>query len=83
MLENTINNLSDFLTINQAIIPNIITLVVVFVMFYLTLKGGLTWIAIALVYTLVMGVLELLGISSVFNLITVLGNEIESIKEWL
>ena len=81
MLENTINSLSDFLTISQVIIPNIITLVVITIMFWLTLKGGLNWIGIMLIYTLIMGVLELLGISSVFNLVSVLAEQVDLIGQ--
>ena len=79
MFLETINNLSDLLTINRTIIPNIITFIVVVALIYLSFKGELGVAITIVLYTVSMSILELLGISSVFNIVTLAGSLINNI----
>jgi len=79
MFLETINNLSDLLTINRTIIPNIITFIVVVALIYLSFKGELGVAITIMLYTVSMSILELLGISSVFNIVTLAGSLINNI----
>lgn len=72
MLENTINALSDLMGIDPVIIPNIITFIVVVVILYLSFKGQLSWVVLLSIYGIAMAVLTLLGIDSVFNIISII-----------
>ena len=79
MLGDTINNLSTVLGIDSAIIPNVITFIVVVIILAITLKGQLSLLTLGSIYAVAMTILTLLGIDSVFNLITIIENGIESI----
>jgi hypothetical protein len=79
MLTDTINNLSDFLTFNRTLIPNIITFIIVVILIFLSLKSGLEFKGILLIYGIAMGILSVLGIDSVFNIITILENIIDQL----
>lgn len=76
MLGETLDNLSTLLGINNTIIPNIITFMVVVTILFVTLKGQLSWVTLLTLYTLFMAILSLLGIDSIFNLITL-------VESWL
>ena len=79
MLTETLDNLSTLLNIDNAILPNIITFIVVVVIIMLSVKGALELKSIVLIYGLVMGILAILGIESVFNIFTL----IETVIEWV
>ncbi len=78
MLTDIINNFSDFLTFDRSIIPNIITLIVVVFLIILGFKMNYGSISAPIVlialYTVSMTILTILGINSVFNIITLIGN---------
>ena len=72
MLTETLNNFSELLNINSAIIPNIITFIIVAVLLIISMKSALDLKSIVMIYGLTMGILTILGIDSVFNLFTLL-----------
>ena len=74
MLFDDIATISKILGIPSTVIPDLITLFVVGFLILLTLKGQLSWITLVSVYTLSMGLLTLLGIDSVFNVVTLISN---------
>lgn len=74
MLYDTIITMSDLIGIDSSIIPNIITFVVVVGIVILTFKSQLTWISILGVYGISMAILSILGIESVFNIVTIVAN---------
>ena len=81
MLAPTINNISDLLGIAHDVIPNIITLLIVVVLVFLALRGSLQWISVLFIYGLSMGVLTILGIDSVFNIITIIKDFVGSVVD--
>lgn len=81
MLAPTINNISELLGIAHDIIPNIITFIVVVTLVVLALRGALEWISVLLIYALTMGVLTILGIDSVFNIISILKDLVGTIVD--
>ena len=83
MLTETINNISELLNIDYAILPNIITFIVVVVIIFLSVKGDLELKAILLIYGIVMGILSILGIDSVFNLFTIIESLITELTNLL
>ena len=72
MLAETLDNLSELLSINPEILPNIITLIVVVLLIAVSLKSQLSWTTLLTLYGIAMVILELLGIDSVFNIITII-----------
>lgn len=79
MLTDTLNNLAELIGISNTIIPNIITLIVVVIILGLSLKGQLSLLAIGMTYGITMAILQLLGIESVFNIVTLIDNGLESL----
>ena len=79
MLTDTLKNISDLLGISYDIIPNIITFMIVVVILFISLRSQLSFLALATVYFISMGVLTVLGIDSVFNLITLVSNAVDSV----
>ena len=77
MLGETIDNISALLNINITIIPNIITFFIVVILIVLSFKmntsGLLSPVIMIALYTVSMTILTLLGIDSVFNIITLVG----------
>ena len=74
MLGEVLDNLSALLGINNTILPNIITFMVVVTVLFITLKGQLSWVTLLTLYTIMMAILSLLGIDSIFNLISIVEN---------
>ena len=74
MLGDVLDNLSALLGINNTILPNIITFMVVVTVLFITLKGQLSWVTLLTLYTIMMAILSLLGIDSIFNLISIVEN---------
>lgn len=72
MLEQTIIDLSNFLTISTTLIPDIITIGVIFFFIILAFKSSLTTLPMVGLFTIVMGLLELIGISSSFNILSLI-----------
>lgn len=70
MLGDFLNNVSTLLNIDNAIIPNIITFMVVTVIVFVSLKSQLSWVTLGSIYAIAMGILSILGVDSVFNIIT-------------
>ena len=81
MLTDTLQNISDFLSISNTVIPNLITLSVVTVLVIISFRGAVDWKLAILLYMVSMAILTLLGIDSVFNLITLIENGIDAIWE--
>ena len=79
MLTDTLTNISELLGISDSIIPNIITLMFVAVILFISLKSQLSLSAMIMIYVVSMTVLTLLGIDSVFNLITLLEDVIDTV----
>ena len=77
MLTETINNLAEFLTIEASIIMNIITVIVVAILILISLASSLEWVTVGIIYAISMIVLQILGIESVFNIITLIISAIE------
>jgi len=77
MLSDVINNISTLIGIDSAILPNIITFFIVITLLFLSLKGMLSLTALIMVYVISMGILSILGIDSVFNVITLLEDLID------
>lgn len=73
MLGETLRNISTLIQIDPSIIPNIITFIIVVGILFLSFKAQ-SWTILVALYPLSMGVLYLLGVDSVFNLITILDN---------
>jgi len=78
MLGETLNNMSLLLDIDPTILPNIITFLVVIFLIFIGFKMNFGSIAAPIVlvalYTVSMTLLTLLGIHSIFNIITLIGN---------
>ena len=74
MLGDFLNNVSTLLNIDNAIIPNIITFMVVTVIVFVSLKSQLSWVTLGSIYAIAMGVLSILGVDSVFKIITLVEN---------
>ena len=74
MLGDFLDNLSALLGITPTILPNIITFMVVVTILFITLKGQLSWVTLLTLYTIIMAILSLLGIDSIFNLISIVEN---------
>lgn len=74
MLGETIENVSILIGIDTDIIPNIITFMIVVILLALSLKGYLSLLTLSFLYAISMGVLSVLGIDSVFNIITLIEN---------
>lgn len=83
IIGETIDKLSDFLTFDRAILPNLITLIIVIIINFLSLKGGAHWVAVIVINLIFMSLLEIMGISSVFNVISIINTIIEEIKDYL
>lgn len=79
MLGEFIDNLSILIGINNEIIPNIITFIVVVLIVTISFKSQLSIVALGTVYAIAMAILTLLGIDSIFNIITLIENGLESI----
>jgi len=79
MLTDTLNNISELLGISSTILPNIITLIVVVLLLVIGLSSQLDLKTMLLIYAVAMGVLSLLGIDSIFNIITLITNAINEI----
>jgi len=79
MLTDTLTNISELLGISDSIIPNIITLMFVAVILFISLKSQLSLSAMIMIYVVSMTILTLLGIDSVFNLITLLEDVIDTV----
>jgi len=78
MLGETLNNISLLLDIDPTILPNIITFLVVIFLIFIGFKMNFGSISAPIVlialYTVSMTLLTLLGIHSIFNIITLIGN---------
>jgi len=73
MIETQINALSDFLTISQYWIPDILTLICIAFFLVLAFKSSLTTLSLIGLFTALMGVLEAIGIQSVhFNIVSII-----------
>lgn len=72
MLGTFLDNVSALLNINTDVLPNIITFVVVAFIIYLSLRGQLSWITLGSIYAIAMAMLTILGVDSVFNIITII-----------
>lgn len=72
MLSDTLDNISTIMGISNTIIPNIITLIIVTFILILTFKGQLSWVTLGFIYAISMGILTILGIDSVFNIVTLI-----------
>lgn len=70
MLTPFIDNFSQFIGISNTIIPNVVTFIIVAFLLVLGLKGQATWATLLIIYGVAMVALDLLGIDSVFNLIS-------------
>ena len=81
MLTETINNLAEFLTIEASIIMNIITVIVVAILILISLASSLEWVTVGIIYAISMIVLQILGIESVFNIITLIISAIEALGD--
>jgi len=73
MLEIYINRLSDFLSISQSLIPDVMTLIVIAVFIVLAFKSSLTTLTLIGLFTAVQGILLAIGINSPnFNIISII-----------
>lgn len=72
MLTGRLNKLSDFLTLDRAWIPNLITFFVVVIILFISLKSQLEWTGLLIIYAIFMTILKILGIDSVFNILTII-----------
>lgn len=79
MLGTFFDNLSTILNIDTAIIPNIISFFVFIIVVGASLRSGLSWQGILIIYVIVSLILTLLGIDSVFNMISLLEALIDEI----
>lgn len=80
-LENSIDNLEMFLNFPTGSIHDVITLFILLVMiFFIVKSGGMSAPAIFILYVAVMGILNFIGVNSVFNIITlILDTAVEAI----
>jgi ABC-type polysaccharide/polyol phosphate export permease len=83
MIIETINNISQLLGIPLSVIPNIITLFVTIIILFVSMKSELSWSALAVLYAVFMAILSLLGIESVFNLVSLIVNALSDVLEIL
>jgi hypothetical protein len=83
MIIETINNISQLLGIPLSVIPNIITLFTTIVILFVSMKSELSWSALAVLYAVFMAILSLLGIESVFNLVSLIVNALSDVLEIL
>jgi hypothetical protein len=78
MLGETIDSISILIGIELDILPNIITFIVVLVLLFLGFKMNLSGVSSILIlmalYTVSMSLLTMLGIDSIFNIITLIGD---------
>ena len=81
MLTELFNNLALFLGVEASVFMNVITLLVVVLLILIGLSSGLEFKGILLVYGIAMAILQILGIESVFNIFTLIGNVIEEITQ--
>ena len=81
MLTELFNNLALFLGIEASVFMNVITLLVVVLLILIGLSSGLEFKGIMLVYGIAMAILQILGIESVFNIFTLIGNVIDEITQ--
>ena len=72
MFEIPIEKLNDFLNLNTGTIADLITIFIYIILIIITLKGSLSGLSIVALFTVFMGLLELLGVSSTFNIVTLL-----------
>lgn len=83
MIIETINDISKLLNIAPNIIPDIITLLATIILLFVSMKSELSWSALAVLYAVFMSILGLLGINSVFNLVTLIINALADVLEIL
>lgn len=83
MIIETINDISKLLNIAPNIIPDIITLLATIILLFVSMKSELSWSALAVLYAVFMSILGLLGINSVFNLVTLIINSLADVLEIL
>lgn len=81
MLSDTLNNISELLGISYNILPNIITLIVVILLITISLSSQLDLKTMVMIYAIAMIILTLLGIDSIFNIITLLEIVVEQIVD--
>ena len=79
MLSDTLNNLSELIGIEASILPNIITLIVVILLITIGLSSQLDLKTMVMIYGLSMVILTILGIDSVFNVITLLTDLVDQL----
>ena len=81
MLTELFNNLALFLGIEASVFMNVITLLVVVLLILIGLSSGLEFKGIMLVYGIAMAILQILGIESVFNIFTLIGDVLDEIAQ--
>jgi hypothetical protein len=81
MLTELFNNLALFLGIEASVFMNVITLLVVVLLILIGLSSGLEFKGILLVYGIAMAILQILGIESVFNIFTLIGDVLDEIAQ--
>jgi len=72
MFSVPLDRLNIFLNFPLGTIADIITIIVIIIAIFFVLKSGLSAPAILGTFILLMGVLEVLGISSTFNIVTLI-----------
>ena len=80
LIGGVLDNIALLLNIDNSIIPNIITLIIIVIIIYTTLKGGLDVFGVLITYAVSMGILTALGIDSIFNIFTLAQSVIDTIN---
>lgn len=65
-------NLYELLNLNKTLIDNILSTLIYTTLIYFALRSGLSGWSFLIIYVIISGILELLNISSYFNIITLI-----------
>ena len=72
MFEIPLNRINDFFTFPTRTVADIITLIIIIICIFLAFKSSLQIAGLLGLFLLLMGVLELIGVSSTFNIVTLI-----------
>ena len=81
MLGDTFDNLSELLMLESSILPNIFTFIIVIILVGLAFSGQVEFKVMFILYFISMGILSILGVDSVFNLITLIQIAVEEVVD--
>lgn len=79
MLNGILDGIANFILVDRSLLDNILSLIIYLIVIIYSLKGGVGGATFVISYLIVSAILGVLGISSIFNIVTLVTDFIKDL----